>query len=97
MNFAKNKNHKMKSRLKDRQLDFAKMPLNRTTKGDVCLPVCNSEEEVQQLGLPPPSNTWTVQKRSSFAGVDFTSEEASEEPITTCMTLFSGTCCCCYL
>lgn len=56
------------------------------------------EKSTAVWGLPPrldgqPFDSQTVQQRFSFAVVDFT----SEEPITTCMTLFGGTRCCRYL
>lgn len=87
-----------KSKREDRQLDFAKMPLKQNHKGRflfACMQIGKNKKE-QQCGLPPllhrPFTTWTVWQRFSFAVVDFTSEEASKEPITTCMTLFSRTC-----
>lgn len=99
------KNHERESREEDRQLGFAKDATKTEPQREMFVrQYANrySEKEVQLFGLPPrldgrPADTRTVQQRFSFAVVDFTSKEASKEPITTCMTLFGGTCCCRYL
>lgn len=85
-----------KERKQYRQLDFAAKK-TEPQREFVCSSVCKT---LSSKG--PPSSYWMVNpptQRFSFAVVrlHLRQKEASKEPITTCMTLFGGVCCCRYL
>lgn len=87
---------KKKKRKQYRQLDFAAKK-TEPQREFVCSSVCKT---LSSKG--PPSSYWMVNpptQRFSFAVVrlHLRQKEASKEPITTCMTLFGGVCCCRYL
>lgn len=85
--FAENKGNRMRKQ-QDRQLVWRCL-WSWSPHGDDCN-LASFEREAQQFGLVTP---WTAPQRFTLA---MALKEASDTPITTCMTLVSGICCCRY-